>query len=417
MTSSIRSKTFGVALIVAGTCIGAGMLALPVATAASGFVPASLAFCLTWVMMILSAFLMLEASLWFPEESNLVSMMKKTWGQYGALFTWIIYVLFLYALMTAYASGAAGIIGKGLGKLGFPESYGPGMLAFIFAIIVYLGTACVDWVNRLLMLGLLIAYLCLVFNIFPELSLTLLRDGQPKYLWSTGPLLVTSFGFHLTIPSLKHYLGGDVKHLRLAIFLGSFIPLLVYLIWEMLILGIIPIQGSDGLISILQGEAQSGKHAVIELTRILSDTLDNPQVTFFARLFGLCAILTSFIGVSLGLFDFFADGLNLQKTPKGKLLLAILTFLPPILIAVYCPSFIQALHYAGFFAAILLVIFPAIIVWKGRYYYAMSTNYQMRGGKPIIVLVCLFGLAVIAVEVLDHLHWLPVAVQEQAEFE
>ena len=403
-------------MIVAGTCIGAGMLALPVSTAASGFTYSTMAFCFTWIMMMLSALLMLEASLWYKEDANLITMMKSTWGVSGAIVTWIIYVLFLYALMTAYASGAAGILGKGLALMGLPETWGPALLAVLFGVIVYMGAAYVDWVNRLMMIGLFVAYLILVFTIVPKLSPELLLEGHPKYLWSVGPLLVTSFGFHLTIPSLKNYLDGDAKRLRLAILVGGFIPLVVYLLWELLILGVIPLQGESSLLAILHGE-QQGKHAVIELTQILSDMLHNPKVTFFSRLFGLCAILTSFIGVSLGLFDFFADGFKMHKTHKNKLILAVLTFLPPILIAAYCPRFISALHYAGLFAAILLILLPALIVWKGRYGAVKESHYRVWGGKPLIIAVILFGVSILALEILHHLNELPVPMLEQPLFE
>lgn len=405
-------------MIVAGTCIGAGMLALPISTAASGFTYSTLAFCFAWIMMMLSALLMLEASLWYAKEANLITMMKSTWGIPGAIFTWIIYVLFLYALMTAYASGASAIIGKGLILLGLPESWGPAILAVLFAVIVYMGTAYVDWANRIMMIALFVAYGILIFAIVPKVSMDMLGGGEPKYLWSVGPLLVTSFGFHLTIPSLKNYLQGDVKHLRLAILLGGFIPLVVYLLWELLILGVVPLHGEQSLTGILRAEHHSGKDAVIELTWVLSHMLHNPQITFVSRFFGLCIILTSFIGVSLGLFDFLADGFKIKKTAKNKLFLAILTFLPPILIAAYYPRFISALHYAGLFGAMLLIIMPALIVWKGRYVTGMPNHYRVSGGKPVVIGVLLFGISILALEILRHCNALPLPpFQEEQHFE
>ncbi|MGD9593096.1 MAG: amino acid permease, partial [Candidatus Berkiella sp.] len=355
------NKVFGGAMLVSGTCIGAGMLALPVSTAAGGFFPSAILFVFCWFMMLLSAFLMLEVSLWYPQETNLITMAKSTLGKSGEIIAWITYVLFLYALMTAYTSGAAGIIGKILGTIGFDESMGVWVTVVIFASIVYFGARSVDWANRFMMIGLICAYVILVSKVVPKVSMDLLGDGQAKYLWTTGPLLVTSFGFHLLIPSLKNYLNSDVKALKYAIFFGSLIPLVVYLLWEVLILGVIPTKGEQGLVAILNTEHNTGKQAVIELTQLLSHLLKNPQITMLTSFFGLCAMLTSFIGVALGLFDFFADGFHISKTAKGKFTLAALTFLPPLLMALFYPRFITALHYAGFFAAILLVIYPAMM--------------------------------------------------------
>jgi tyrosine-specific transport protein len=408
LTSRSVNKVFGGAMLVAGTCIGAGMLGLPVSTAAGGFYPSILAFFVTWFMMLMSALLMLEVSLWYPEETNLITMAKSTLGKWGEITAWCAYVLFLYAIMTAYTAGATGIIGSFLGKLGFNESWGVWIVVFLFATIVYFGARSVDWVNRLLMVGLIGSYAFLIGRVAPHVSSEMLAGGHPQYLWSVGPLLVTSFGFHLLIPSLKNYLHGDIKSLRLSIIFGSLLPLIVYLLWELLILGVIPAEGEKGLIAIQHAERTMGKHVVVELTQLLSDMLNNSQVTLFARLFGLCALLTSFIGVALGLFDFFADGFHIKKTITGKLLLAALTFLPPILFAIYYPRFLVALHYAGVFAAILLVIFPALMVWWGRYRLQLPTFYRVWGGKPLVIMVFLFGVGVIALEALDHLGALPV---------
>lgn len=407
MTSSSISRTFGGAMLVSGTCIGAGMLGLPISTAMAGFYPSVIAFIVCWFMMVVSAFLMLEVSLWYPEETNLISMAKATLGKWGEMIAWVTYVLFLYALMTAYTTVAGGIIAKGLIKAGLPPSLATWIIVFIFATIVYLGARCVDWTNRLLMAGLVGAYAALVYNVTPKVSLDLLANGESQYLLTAGPLLVTSFGFHLLIPSLKNYLHSNTRSLRWAIFLGSLLPLIVYLLWEMLILGVVPVSGERGLLNIMHAEYSTGKQAVVELTELLSHLLNNPRITFFAGVFGLCAILTSFIGVALGLFDFFADGFHIKKTIRGRLVLAALTFFPPIMLSVYYPRFLTALHYAGVFAAVLLVIYPALMVWSGRYCLKTASGYQVRGGKGLVILTLLFGLGVIMLEILTHLDVLP----------
>jgi tyrosine-specific transport protein len=44
------------------------------------------------------------------------------------------------------------------------------------------------------------------------------------------------------------------------------------------------------------------------------------------------------LGVSLGLFDFIADGFRIQKKGMKKLLIALITFLPPIVITLINPK-------------------------------------------------------------------------------
>ncbi|HRE32038.1 MAG TPA: aromatic amino acid transport family protein, partial [Candidatus Berkiella sp.] len=245
-----------------------------------------------------------------------------------------------------------------LTKLGLNAKWGIWIIVSLFGLVVYLGAKWVDGVNRVMMLFLIAAYFTLVYNVVPQVSPALLNEGHPKFLFSTAPLLVTSFGFHLLIPSLKNYMHGDIKGLRRAIIGGSLLPLVVYLLWELLILGVVPVSGEKGLVAMMQAEKNSGRQAVVELTQLLSQILNNHRINLLVGSFAISAILTSFIGVALGLFDFFADGFHIKKTMVGRLVLAVLTFMPPVLIAIYCPQFLLALHYAGMFAAVLLIIYP-----------------------------------------------------------
>ena len=105
---------------------------------------------------------MLEVSLWYPEETNLISMAQATLGKPGKVLAWITYILFLYALMTAYTTVAGGIIAKGLVDIGLDKSWGTWIIVGLFASIVYLGARWVDWTNRCLMIGLVAAYVALV---------------------------------------------------------------------------------------------------------------------------------------------------------------------------------------------------------------------------------------------------------------
>ena len=64
---------------------------------------------------------------------------------------------------------------------------------------------------------------------------------------------------------------------------------------------------------------------------LLTLALNNPLISLVARSFSIFAIVTSFLGVSLSLMHFLADGLKLKEAGKGKALLLLLTFIPPLL--------------------------------------------------------------------------------------
>jgi len=405
MTSS-TNRLLGAILLITGTCIGAGMLALPISTAAYGFIPSSALFIICWAVMAFSALLILEVTLWLEPGANLITMGKATLGWFGQALAWTAYLLLLYCLMAAYLSGMNALITQALEAITHTHIYpwiGSLILILLFGIIIYLGAKPIDYINRLLMVGLVVAYAALITLIAPYTEISKLDFQQFNKLWFALPIVITSFGFHIIIPSVRTYLKNDVKKLRLAILIGSTIPLIVYVVWEFLIFSVLPAKGPHGLSSILQ----SGQ-PTIDLTHLLHLKLHNPWLDEIFQLFAFFMISTSFIGVSFSLFDFLADGFHVKKTKLSRLSTAAITFIPPLLFALLYPKgFIVALGYAGIFVAVLLCILPALMVWSGRYWKKLAApageagpGYRVFGGPIPLLLLIIFSIGVIVAELM-----------------
>ncbi len=387
-------------LLVAGTCIGAGMLGLPIVTAVGGLYASLGTFIGIWLVLLLSALLMLEAALWLPQDANLISMADDTLGPWGKNIAWVTYLCFLYALLAAYTVGGSALFQQLFEKLGLVASRSAVTTFYvvIFSAVVFLGFKCVDFLNKVLMIGLFVAFGVLMVRILPQVDVSLYAvSGQPLALWQALPLLVAAFGFHLLIPSLRTYLQGNVLHLRGSIIVGSILPFLLYALWEAAILGTIPMQGETGLLAM----AQHGD-VIPALTQHLDARLQSGTVSFWVRIFTFCALFTSVIGCGLGLFDFLADGCKIEKKGWGRLGLSLLTFIPPLMFAwIYPQGFLMALNYAGIFAAVLLIIYPTLMVLAGR------TNHKAAYRAPVnklgMVAIVGFGCALIVVQILARL--------------
>jgi tyrosine-specific transport protein len=206
------------------------------------------------------------------------------------------------------------------------------------------------------------------------------------------PIAFTSFAYQGIIPTLVNYLHEDVKKIRRAIIIGSSIPLFAYVIWQWLILGIIPTHGPGGL----AGALAKGDNAVYPLKNFIQHS----AVFYIGQSFAFFALITSCLGVTLGLRDFLADGLKIQKDTKGKILLTILIFAIPLFIAVLYPHiFLLSLDYAGGFGcALLLGLLPILMVWVGRYRLGHDQNPQVKGGKVVLALLFIFVVFEIAYE-------------------
>lgn len=382
------TRVLGGVLLVSGTTIGAGMLALPVITCFAGFYPSIFLFFFFWLLMLCTAFFFLDVCLSLKEGDNLVSMAGATLGIWGKGVCWIFYLLLLYCLTAAFIAGSAPLFFEAIKFItgySMPKWMAPLCLPVIFGSCVYLGTKGVDYVNRLLMLGLVISYFLLV-SLVPQHMQTAFLDHFDWTLTLVAvPIVITSFGYHIIIPSLSVYLKRDIKLMRIILVLGSVIPLIVYLIWQFLVIGAVPLP-------LLKDAWLKGEASTIPLGIIL----DNQWIKIGARFFSFFAIVTSFLGSSLGLSDFLRDGFKLKKNVSGSLIASVLTFVPPLIfVYVLERGFYLALQYAGVFVAVLIGVLPAAMAWRLKHAF-----YQSFWGRFLLSAVIIVCLAIIAVDIL-----------------
>lgn len=390
-------KLMGGILLVSGTTIGAAMLALPIATGFGGFIPAFILFVLCWLYFTYTALLMLEVNLWFGENVNLITMANRTLGRWGEFMSWLIYLFLLYALTTAYIAGSGSIITTFVTALtGYtlPAWSGPFPLIVLFGYFVYRGTKHVDYLNRIFMIGLGVSFILMMGLLVPAVDPEKLTYIDWSMSWIGISVVATSFGFHIIIPSLTAYFHGDARQMRLSILIGSLFPLICYTLWNGVSLGIIPMEGP---ISLAQGFKTGDNGATI-----LAQMLHEPIIGIIASFFAFFAIVTSFLGVALSLTDFLADGFRIQPGPKGRIIVCLLAFIPPLVFTLTDPrAFLSALEFAGAFGVVTLLGFmPALMVWFGRYHsgYSKSHHYRAPGGRIALLTVMAAAVVIFLLE-------------------
>lgn len=388
MKKDPSGSTFGGMLLLVGSCVGAGMLGLPIMTGLSGFFPSLIAFFAVWIYMSLTGLLLVEVSGGFAKRANLITMVGRTLGTGGKIACWVLYLFLFYSLLLAYTAGIGSLFSKLLMQyfqVAFPEWAASLFFVVLFGFVVYLGTRPVDLWNRVLMAAKIASFLALVVLGARYIQPALLMRSAPQYVLFSLPILVISFGFHNMIPSLSDYLGRDPKRIRTCIIGGGLFTLAIYLVWQILALGIVPLEGPSGILdSLKNGE---------EASQAILGILGASWVSSFASLLAFFAILTSFLAQALSLSHFLADGLKMKVKGREEAWLVALTLLPPLLFAILYPNvFIKALNFAGGICAVILFgILPVLMVWRGRYRRNLETSYQLFGGKALLVL--LFAVA------------------------
>lgn len=389
------NRLIGGILLIVGTSIGGSLLALPLATAAGGFWHSSFLFFGAWIIMLLGALYIMEANLWFPENSNLVSMAKQTLGWQGQLVTWLLYLLLNYSLLAAYISGGTQLFVSLLQLAGIfvPAWLDAILFTTVLAIIVACGVATVDWANRAFMSLKLISYVLLITLLLPHANLALIENGKLRLLLGASLVIITSFGFATIVPSLRTYFSSNSKALLTAILIGSFIPLVCYLLWVFTVQTNLASSGAHGLIA-----SAKSPNALADMTNALAAKGGGHAVAAIAHVFTSVCVLTSFLGVSLALFDFLADGTRLAKRGKNLVYLTLLTFLPPLAINLLYPgAFIRLLSYAGIICVLLLIVLPVMMVWSGRYCKNIAHGFRVFGGKITLAALLICSLLLLAI--------------------
>jgi len=412
------SKVIGSVLILVGTSIGAGILALPMVSASSGFLMSLMLMIGIWVLMTLTALLALEVNLACPDHANGFSAMAyKTLGGLGKIVTWIALLFLSYALLAAYASGATVLLKSLLDtslNINSPSNLSAILFVCILGGAVFWSTAAVDYTNRFFIAIKALLLIASIVLLMPQVDFTNvigysgLHSG--KYLGVAAPIFLCAFGFHTTIPSLRLYMGDKRKELRLIVICATTIPLMVYLLWLLGTLGVVPLHG-DGNGSANFVAINTGGSSVDGLIAAIATIVNNKWVVAAIKGFSNISMTTSFLGVSLGLFDFLADGCRIANSRWGRFQTALLTFLLPLIFALYYPKgFIIALGYAAIFEAILVVILPALMAYKLRAQDAtiltISGN-KILFNKFILISAVALGIGFILLQIMSSMNLLP----------
>ena len=143
------------------------------------------------------------------------------------------------------------------------------------------------------------------------------------------------------------------------------------------------------------------------LVSALGGILKSPSMDLLLTVFSNFAVASSFLGVTLGLFDYLADLFQRSNTVGGRLQTGAITFLPPLAFALFYPrGFVMALGYAGVALAVLALIIPSLLTWQSRKHNPQA-GYRVKGGRPALVVVFLCGIAVIGVQFLIAAGLLP----------
>jgi len=382
-------KAFLIVCLIVGNMIGAGILALPINTGLSGFIPSLVGMLVLGGAMFFSAVVLSgEAIAEKVESFNYPSLYSKYIGSAGKWIAILANMLILYGLLVAYITGTAKIIGD---IFHVPDSQHWLIMLGFFAVASML-TVLRSGLMLACMAGLVAFKVAAFFFMTgiaePHIDVSHYSYVDWAYLPATAAILVTSFHFHNIIPNVCREMNWSFSAVWKTILLGMVIGYIMNAVWIQVSIGVLPMGASENG---LFWAFQKNLPATVPMSHVVS-----------SRLFVLCgvgfsmvALTTAYMTNGLGLRSFMRDLLVNHFHVNVKGLALALAFLPPLLVSLIYPDiFLKAIDLVGGVGIVVLFgILPAIIYLKKA--------GTMRARALAWLILVLFA-ACLAIEVLQE---------------
>jgi tyrosine-specific transport protein len=350
-------------LLISGTMIGVGILALPVSLGLAGFFPGvmtmiGVAF-LSWTSGVLLGERVMDRG---DAAPDIVSLYM---ADLGPAIRWVVvpvYLLLFYALMVAFLTGAAGILDTLIAS-GLPEK------AWLIAVFVFVsllsafGRIILLRGNNVIAAVMISAFLLLLFSSVSHIT----KDNLCYIKWSvlplTLPVLVCTFSYQIVIPIVREELQGNRFAVHMASLCALLIALLMTASWFFVVAGSLPVFDVQGGPS-LQLAYKQGLPATVPLAQLLR----SPIITLSGLLFSLLAITTSYLGVGAGLSSFMKDILPFFRAKNHTGWLFAATFCPSLVMALLNPHiFLTMVDIVGGLGIIFLYgLLPTLAFMRHR---------------------------------------------------
>ncbi len=319
-----------------------------------------------------------------------------TFQKQGAASKFLLVALFSLAVRNLILSGL----------LGINSQFASVLFVLVFSCFVWHSTRAVDRISVVLIAFMVLSFVFGVSGLAANIDATRLFHslteelGQAPYALAMLPVALTSFGYHHSVASMRAYYGEEQKA-KQAILGGTLIALALYLLWLLSIFGNLPRNAFGPII------AKGGDVDV--LLGALASVIESKRVSNAINLFSMAAILSSFIGVGLGVFDYLADLFKFDNSRAGRAKSWGVTFLPPLLLSLLFPfGFVVAIGYAGAAATVWACIIPALLAKKSRELAPQGGGFKAPGGQPMVVAVIVFGVLTAVFHLMAMAGMLPI---------
>lgn len=369
----MKSKFWAALAVLVGTAIGAGYLGMPYVMAKSGFIPGIVWLIFVAIFMLFIQLYLGETSLRTKGNHQLTGYCEKYLGKPGKLLMFLSMVFGIYSALAAYLLAE----GKSLSYVIIGnESY-----TLIFSILFWLGMSGLTYIGlralkkyeKIGMLLVLITIVAITLFFSSSIRVENLNYVNSNYLFLPFGLILFSFLAFSAMPEVERVLLGQEKLMKRVVIWGIAIPLVVYIIFTLILVG----NFGAGVPEI----------ATLALGR------------FFSVL-GILTMFTAFFTLTIAIRDMFRFDFNLGRF-KGWLLAIFVPLILFLLIYFYnLASFVQILGVSGIISGGLAGILILLMNRKAKKEGNRKPEYSIPINWWIIVILSAIFVAAVVAEFL-----------------
>ncbi|MBU2637574.1 MAG: GerAB/ArcD/ProY family transporter [Nanoarchaeota archaeon] len=269
----------GAVATLIGLIIGAGVIGIPYVVAKSGFLIGAIHIIVIGIAITIINLYVGEIALRTPGKHQFTTYAEKYLGKWGKK------AMLLALMVSIYGALAAYLIGEGISlSQVFGISPNIAMLLFfvVMAFFIFRGLNIIEGAEIYLNIFRFIVIGVVIVFAFLKIDFSNLTTINTSYFLFPYGVVFFAFLGAVAIPELKEELKANKKLLKKAILIGSIIPIVFYLLFAAVVVGVL------------------GSGATEIATTGLADALGRPMMVL-GDLFAIVSMATAFLVAGLAL--------------------------------------------------------------------------------------------------------------------
>lgn len=363
-----KNFIFAVATLV-GAIVGLGMFGIPYTASKAGFFVGLGYLIALGGIMVLVHLVIGEIVERTREKHRLTGYIEKYLGIRAKQIVGVIIIFAIYAALLAYLIVAGKFLELIFGN--FSDSFALG-LAFwaVMSALVLRGIKTIG-AMELFMTALLVLFTgMLFFSGAKSINASNFSGLNLGSFFLPYGVIIFALDGSFAIPEIRELLGISSKIYKRAIILGTLIPIFVYFIFMILIVGVSGPGTSEESLSGLSGSLGAG-------------------IVTIGAIFGLLAIATSYLVLGSNLKHTFQYDWKIKGWLAGLLVVSV-----PALIFIFgLQKFIEVISFSGAVFGAIIFIFTLLVYLKAKRHGDKQPGYVLNLPRVLVYgLIALFAL-------------------------